>query len=52
MPLALFIMLLTVLISVTAGFAFRRRFRGSNAIFYMAIASLIVPGSCFPSAYW
>ena len=44
LPLALFVMLLTVLISVTAGFAFRRRFRGSTAIFYTAIASLIVPG--------
>ena len=37
-------MLLTVLISVTAGFAFRRRFKGATAIFYTAIASLIVPG--------
>jgi putative spermidine/putrescine transport system permease protein len=44
MPLALLVMVLTVLISVTAGFAFRRRFRGASAIFYMAIASLIVPG--------
>ena len=33
-----------VLISVTAGFAFRRRFLGSSLIFYTAIASLIVPG--------
>ena len=38
------VMFLTVLISVTAGFAFRRRFRGATAIFYTAIASLIVPG--------
>ena len=37
-------MVLTVLISVTAGFAFRRRFPGSGLIFYTAIASLIVPG--------
>jgi putative spermidine/putrescine transport system permease protein len=44
LPLAVMVMLLTVLISVTAGFAFRRRFRGSTAIFYTAIASLIVPG--------
>jgi len=44
LPLALLVMVLTVLISVTAGFAFRRRFRGSTAIFYMAVASLIVPG--------
>jgi putative spermidine/putrescine transport system permease protein len=44
LPLALLVMVLTVLISVTAGFAFRRRFPGSGAIFYTAIASLIVPG--------
>jgi putative spermidine/putrescine transport system permease protein len=44
LPLALMVMALTVLISVTAGFAFRRRFLGSTAIFYTAIASLIVPG--------
>lgn len=44
LPLALIVMVLTVLISVTAGFAFRRRFPGSGLIFYTAIASLIVPG--------
>ncbi len=44
LPLAMIVMLFTVLISVTAGFAFRKRFRGSTPIFYMAIASLIVPG--------
>ena len=44
LPLAVFVMFLTVLISVSAGFAFRRRFRGSTAIFYTAISSLIVPG--------
>ncbi len=44
LPLALMVMVLTVLFSVTAGFAFRRRFFGSTAIFYTAIASLIVPG--------
>lgn len=44
LPLALLVMLLTVLISVTAGFAFRRRFKGATLIFYTAIASLIVPG--------
>jgi putative spermidine/putrescine transport system permease protein len=44
LPLAVVVMFLTVLISVTAGFAFRRRFRGSTAIFYTAVASLIVPG--------
>jgi putative spermidine/putrescine transport system permease protein len=44
LPLALMVMVLTVLISVSAGFAFRRRFLGSSLIFYTAIASLIVPG--------
>ena len=44
LPLALIVLVLTVLISVTAGFAFRKRFRGSAFIFYTAIASLIVPG--------
>jgi putative spermidine/putrescine transport system permease protein len=44
LPLAIMVLVLTVLFSVTAGFAFRRRFLGSTAIFYTAIASLIVPG--------
>jgi putative spermidine/putrescine transport system permease protein len=44
LPLGLMVMVLTVFISVTAGFAFRRRFLGSSVIFYAAIASLIIPG--------
>ena len=44
LPLALIVMILTVLVSVTAGFAFRKRFFGSTVLFYIAIASLIVPG--------
>jgi putative spermidine/putrescine transport system permease protein len=44
LPLALIVVVLTVLISVTAGFGFRRRFLGSTLVFYTAIASLIVPG--------
>ena len=43
-PLAVIVAALTVLISVSAGFAFRRRFVGATFIFYTAIASLIVPG--------
>lgn len=43
-PLALIVAALTVLISVSAGFAFRRRFAGAGIIFYTAIASLIIPG--------
>jgi putative spermidine/putrescine transport system permease protein len=41
--LALIVMVLTVVISVMAGLAFRRRFRGSTALFYLTVASLIVP---------
>jgi putative spermidine/putrescine transport system permease protein len=36
-------MLVTVLFAVSAGLAFRRRFFGSGVIFYIAVASLIVP---------
>jgi putative spermidine/putrescine transport system permease protein len=42
--LASIVVVLTVVLSVAAGLAFRRRFPGSGAIFYMAIASLIMPG--------
>ena len=44
LPMAVIVLVLTVLISVTAAFGFRRRFAGSAVIFYSAIASLIVPG--------
>jgi putative spermidine/putrescine transport system permease protein len=43
-PLALIVTALTVAISVAAGLAFRRRFIGATVIFYLAVASLIVPG--------
>ena len=36
-------MLLTVLLSLAAGLAFRKKFFGSNLLFYTTIASLIVP---------
>jgi putative spermidine/putrescine transport system permease protein len=36
--------ILTVVLSVTAGLGFRRRFPGSGVVFYLAIASLIMPG--------
>jgi putative spermidine/putrescine transport system permease protein len=42
--LAITAMALTLLISVAAGLAFRRRFLGSTLIFYVAIASLVMPG--------
>ncbi|MCB8838698.1 ABC transporter permease [Aurantimonas sp. VKM B-3413] len=41
--LGLLVMVLTVVFSVMAGLAFRRRFRGSALLFYTAIASLIMP---------
>ena len=41
--LALTVMVLTVVISVLAGLAFRRRFSGATILLYVAIASLIVP---------
>ncbi|RVV97691.1 ABC transporter permease [Mesobaculum littorinae] len=41
--LALVVMVLTVVISVMAGLAFRRRFPGAMVLLYIAIASLIVP---------
>jgi putative spermidine/putrescine transport system permease protein len=36
-------MLVTVVASFSAGLAFRARFRGAGIVFYLAIASLIVP---------
>ena len=42
--LAAMVTVLTVVLSVMAGLAFRRRFTGAGLVFYMAIASLIMPG--------
>jgi len=42
--LALLVLGLTVVISVLAGLAFRRRFFGATFVFYLAVASLIMPG--------
>jgi len=36
-------MALTVVLSVAAGMAFRKKFLGSDALFYLTISSLIVP---------
>ncbi|MEO1016890.1 MAG: ABC transporter permease [Pseudomonadota bacterium] len=41
--LALIVMVLTVIISFLAGLAFRRRFFGSTLLFYIVVASLIMP---------
>jgi len=43
LALALTVMALTVVISVLAGLAFRKRFVGATLLLYVAIASLIVP---------
>ena len=43
MKLGLVVMSLTVVFSVLAGLAFRKRFRGQNFVFFTAVASLIVP---------
>lgn len=43
LALGLVVMVLTVACSVLAGLAFRKRLAGGNALFYVAIASLIVP---------
>lgn len=41
--LGVVVMLLTVLFSLGAGLAFRKRFKGSTLLFYTAVASLIMP---------
>src|ERR1700733_8344154 len=43
LELGLVVMVLTVLFSVSAGMAFRKPFRGATVLFYVAIASLIMP---------
>ncbi|MBC7482666.1 MAG: ABC transporter permease [Rhizobacter sp.] len=43
-PLALMVMVITVVFSVAAGLGFRRRVRGHNVIFYAVIISLTAPG--------
>lgn len=43
MGLALIVMVLTVFISMTAGLAYRKGFRFSVTVFYITVASLIVP---------
>lgn len=42
--LAVVVALITVVLSVAGGLGFRRRFAGSALVFYMVIASLIMPG--------
>lgn len=37
------VMIVTVVVSLLAGLAFRRRFLGATALFYLSVASLVVP---------
>ncbi|ESX82965.1 ABC transporter permease [Mesorhizobium sp. M0142] len=41
--LGLMVMIVTVVVSLLAGLAFRQKFRGATALFYLAVASLVVP---------
>ncbi|MGJ4887370.1 ABC transporter permease [Bradyrhizobium sp. HKCCYLS3077] len=43
LALGLVVMVITVVLSVAAGMAFRKPFRGASIVFYTAIASLIMP---------
>jgi len=43
LALGAMVMAVTVAVALLAGLAFRRRFRGSGFLFYLAVASLIVP---------
>ncbi|WP_315757782.1 MULTISPECIES: ABC transporter permease [unclassified Bradyrhizobium] len=43
LALGLVVMVITVVLSVAAGMAFRKPFRGASVLFYTAIASLIMP---------
>lgn len=41
--LGLMVMVVTVMVSLLAGLAFRRKFHGATALFYLSVASLVVP---------
>ena len=41
--LGLMVMVVTVVVSLLSGLAFRRRFPGATPLFYLAVASLVVP---------
>jgi putative spermidine/putrescine transport system permease protein len=43
LALGLVVMALTVVLSLLAGLAFRKRLRGANLLFYVTVASLIMP---------
>lgn len=41
--LGVMVMIVTVLVSLLAGLAFRRKFAGATPLFYLSVASLVVP---------
>ncbi|KQQ34084.1 MULTISPECIES: ABC transporter permease [Rhizobium/Agrobacterium group] len=41
--LGVMVMIVTVVVALLAGLAFRRKFAGATALFYLAVASLVVP---------
>jgi len=43
LALGLMVMAVTLVVSVMGGLAFRRKFRGASVLFYLIVASLIVP---------
>lgn len=43
MILGLIVMLITLVVSVSAGLGFRKQFKGSTVVFYLTITSLIIP---------
>jgi putative spermidine/putrescine transport system permease protein len=43
LALGIMVMLVTVVVSLLAGLAFRRKFFGATALFYLSVASLVVP---------
>lgn len=43
LALAAMVMVTTVVVSVLGGLAFRKRFHGAGLLFYLAIASLVIP---------
>jgi putative spermidine/putrescine transport system permease protein len=43
LALGLMVMALTVAVSLLAGLAFRQKFRGGTGLFYLSVASLVIP---------
>ncbi|MBV8535899.1 MAG: ABC transporter permease [Alphaproteobacteria bacterium] len=43
LALGAMVMVTTVVVSLAAGLAFRKRFRGDTAVFYLTVAGLVVP---------